>query len=73
MFTDKKEIDATLSIENVIADLPDLDDEVIEHEEDTHLLFDDLEYGDDQVELSNESSFFDREAVDPDELDLEDR
>tara|TARA_R110002033_G_scaffold17414_3_gene47391 strand:- start:107 stop:847 length:741 start_codon:yes stop_codon:yes gene_type:complete len=73
MFTDKKEIDATLSIENVIADLPDLDDEVIEHEEDNYHLFDDMEYGDDQVELSNESSFFDREAVDPDELDLEDR
>ena len=45
----------------MIADLPDLDDEVIEHEEDTYHLFDDMEYGDDQVELSNESSFFDRE------------
>ena len=53
MFTDKKEIDATLSIESVIAELPDLDDDVIEHEEDSYL-FDDMQYEEDHIELLDE-------------------
>ena len=49
----KKEIDATLSIESVIAELPDLDDDVIEHEEDSYL-FDDMQYEEDHIELLDE-------------------
>jgi hypothetical protein len=64
MFTDKKEIDATLSIESVIADLPDIDDEVIEHEEDSYL-FDDTEYEEDQLDPFDERDMFIEKAIDP--------
>ena len=37
----------------MIAELPDLDDDVIEHEEDSYL-FDDMQYEEDHIELLDE-------------------